>query len=144
MAKINKKKLATGIGAGLLAAGAVAAAGYYFYGSKDAKKHRDAASKWAVDMKKQVVSKAKKLKNIDAQDFAGIVDTVMKTYQGVKSINPTDLKNAAKELKANWKMVQAELKKAGSQDVSRAKVVAKRSVASGKKTIQKVSAKKPL
>jgi phage gp37-like protein len=137
MATTKKGNLGKKIGAGLLAAGAAAAAGYYFYGSKDGKKHRDAASKWAVDMKKQVMSQAKKLKNVDAQDFAGIVDTVMSTYQGVKSINPADLKNAAKELKANWKMVQSELKNASQKDVSRAKVVGKRVVASAKKTVKK-------
>ncbi len=38
--KISRRKIATGIGAGLAAAGAAAAAGYYLYGSKNAKKHR--------------------------------------------------------------------------------------------------------
>ena len=134
----KKGNTGTKIGAGLLAAGAAAAAGYYFYGSKDAKKHRQIASKWATGMKKEIVREAKKLKSIDAQDFADIVDTVMSTYQGVRSIDPADLKRAANELKANWKMVQSELKNAGRKDISRAKVVVKRSVASGKKTVKKV------
>ena len=42
------------IGAGLLAA---AAAGYYFYASKDAEKHRKIAQKWATDL--TAVDKAK-------------------------------------------------------------------------------------
>jgi hypothetical protein len=141
MAKINKQKLAKGIGAGLVVASAAAAAGYYFYGSKDAKKHRQAAAKWATDMKKEVIREAKNLKKLDAQDFADIVDTVTTTYQGVKSINPADLKRAANELKANWKMVQQELKKEGRGDLSRAKTIAKRSVTRGKRTVKKVAKK---
>ncbi len=43
--KTNKGKIAAEIGAGLLAAGAAAAAGYYLYGSKNAKKHRKTAAK---------------------------------------------------------------------------------------------------
>ncbi len=38
--RTSGRKIATGIGAGLAAAGAAAAAGYYLYGSSNAKKHR--------------------------------------------------------------------------------------------------------
>ena len=40
MAKSSKGKVVAEVGAGLVAAGAAAAAGYYLYGSKNAKKHR--------------------------------------------------------------------------------------------------------
>lgn len=70
MKKENAGKTEMKVGAGLAAAAAVAAAGYYFYGSKNAKGHR---------------------------------------------------KVAAKELKANWKMVQREVKSTVRKSVSRAK-----------------------
>jgi hypothetical protein len=130
MAEVKKGKgsSVSKIGAGIIAAGAVAAAGYYFYGSKDAKKHRQVVTKWATDMKKQVMRKTKDLKNLNAQDFAKVVDTVMSTYEGVKSINAADLKQAAKELKANWKTVKSELEKQGKVSVSRAKSTVKKVV----------------
>ena len=43
--RTSKGKIATEIGAGLAAAGAAAAAGYYLYGSKNAKKHRKTVAK---------------------------------------------------------------------------------------------------
>ncbi|TSC65011.1 MAG: hypothetical protein G01um101491_66 [Parcubacteria group bacterium Gr01-1014_91] len=43
--KTSKRKLAAEIGVGLAAAGAAAAASYYLYGSKNAKKHRKVAVK---------------------------------------------------------------------------------------------------
>lgn len=43
--KASKGKIAAEIGAGLLAAGTAAAASYYLYGSKNAKKHRAVAAK---------------------------------------------------------------------------------------------------
>lgn len=137
----KKTQLATKIGAGLVVAGAAAAAGYYFYGSKNAKKHRQIAAKWASNMKNEVVREAKSLKTLNAQDFAGIVDTVASSYQGVKSINAADLKRAVNELKSNWKLVQSEMKKGGRGDVSRAKAIAKRSIVRGKKTVRRVSRK---
>ncbi|MFM2330868.1 MAG: hypothetical protein RLZZ26_375 [Candidatus Parcubacteria bacterium] len=137
MAQIEKGNLGKKIGAGLLVAGAAAAAGYYFYGSKDAKKHRQTATKWASDLKKEVVRKAGDVKKMDAKGFGRIVDTVASTYNGVRSIDAADLRRAVKELKTNWKMVQREVMHAGSKDISRAKVVGKRVVASAKKTVKK-------
>ncbi len=43
--KISKGKVVAEIGAGLAAAGAAAAAGYYLYGSKNAKKNRKMVAK---------------------------------------------------------------------------------------------------
>ena len=137
----NKGKIAAEIAAGLIAAGAVAAAGYYFYGSKNAKKHRGAAVKWANDMKREVIREAKRVKNIDAKDFAKVVDTVAGTYRGVRSINAADLKRAANELKTNWKMIQHEAGQETRQSVSGAKRIGKRAVARSKKTVKKVARK---
>ena len=135
--KTSKGKIALEIGAGLAAAGA-AAAGYYFYGSKQAKKHRKIAAKWAGDMKKEVIREAKRAKNMNAKDFAKIVDAVAGTYRGVASVNAADLKRAANELKSNLKMVQREIQQTSRKSVSHAKVVGKRVLARGKKTVKKI------
>lgn len=122
----NMKKTAMGIGAGLVAAGAAAAAGYYFYGSQGAKKHRKTAVKWAADMKKEVIKEAKKLKQTGPKAFATIVDRVAKTYQGARSVDVAEVKRAAKELKANWDMIQRETKRTARKAVTRAKATVKR------------------
>ncbi len=119
-------KTLMGVGAGLVAAGAAAAAGYYFYGSKNAKSHRNAAAKWVGDMKKEVVKEAKRLENVDPKAFAAIVDRVAKTYQGARSVNIEDVKRAATELKANWDMIQKEVKGTVRKGVSRAKKAVKK------------------
>ena len=117
-----------GVGAGLVAAGAAAAAGYYFYGSKSAKKHRKVAAKWAMDMKEEVVKEVKHLEKANPKAFVAIVDRVAKTYAGARSINGEEVKRAAKELKANWDLVQKETKRAVRNGVSHAKKVAKKAV----------------
>lgn len=135
---ISKGKIAAGIGAGLVAAGAAAVAGYYYYGCKAAKKHRKIAAKWANDLKNEVVREAKGLKNINPKNLAKVVDAVANTYRGVRSINAADLKRAANELKSNVRMIQREIQQAGRTSVSRAKVVGKRSLARGSKTVKKI------
>lgn len=131
--------IAAEIGAGVLAAGAAAAAGYYFYGDKKAKKHRQAASKWAKGLKNQVVKEAKTLSKMSEKDMAKIVDRAAAVYAGVRAVNQDDLKRAANELKRNWKHVQAEVaavrakrapKKAAKKSVKKAvKKAAKKSTA---------------
>ena len=128
-------KVAAEIAAGLIAA---AAAGYYFYGSSKAKNHRKIAAAWATKMKKEVIRDASRLKDISSRDFGKVVDTVADTYRGVRSIDATDLKRAAQELKSNWDIVQREIEKTGKRDLSRAKVVGKATLARTKKTVTKV------
>ncbi|MEO6536586.1 MAG: hypothetical protein ABIT47_02765 [Candidatus Paceibacterota bacterium] len=122
------------VGAGVLAAAAAAGAGYYFYGDKNAKKHRASASKWAKDMKNDVVKEAKKVKKLDQKAIATIVDRASAAYSTVRSIDKKNLASAATELKKNWKEVQREIASAGK---SATKSV-KKTVASAKKSVKKV------
>ncbi len=120
------------IGAGVLAAVAAAsAAGYYFYGTKDAKKHRNATQKWAKGLKNDVVREAKKLKDLDEKAIAVVVDTAAKAYKGLDDVTPGDLRAAVTELKSNWESVKKELRGA-----------AKKATTSAKKTAKKAAPKK--
>ena len=114
------------IGAGVLAA--AGAAGYYFYGSDGAKKHRAAAAKWTKNLKNDVVKRAKKLPKIDAKTLAVIVDEAASAYQNARGVSREDLAGAAKELKKHWNRVAAELQKPRSA----AKAVKKGRAAVGK------------
>lgn len=130
------------IGAGVLAAAAAAGAGYWFYGDKDAKKHRKAASKWAKDMKRDVVKSAKKLKRLDQKAMARIVDEAAAMYEGVRSVDRKDLRAAAAELKRNWEAVKGEVRGGVRKVKKAAKRVAKKTTKKAvKKTVKKAAKK---
>lgn len=128
--------LALEVGAALAAAGA-AAAGYYFYGDKNAKKHRQAATKWARSMKADVVAEAKKLKKLDRAAMIAVVNKATQAYQQAKNVDKDDLKAAAAELKKNWRMVEAEIRNAVAKKPAPKKAAPKKA---GKKAVKKKSA----
>ena len=120
------------VGAGVLAAVAAAgAASYYFYGAKDAKKHRNATQKWAKGLKNDVVREAKKLKKLDEAAMAAIVDQAARAYKGLDDVTPGDLRAAVGELKSNWDKIRKELRS-----------TAKKATTSVKKTVKKAAPKK--
>ena len=134
----GKKKMskleAVEIGAGVLAAVAAAgAAGYYFYGTKNAKKHRQATAKWATGLKKDVLKEAKKLKKLDEAAIAAIVDNAAKAYKGMQEVTPAELKAAAAELKGNWNKLKKEMAPSPAAKKAVKKVV--------KKTVKKATKK---
>jgi uncharacterized protein HemX len=130
--KVSSTRTALEVGAALAAAGA-AAATYYFYGDKSAKKHRQAATKWAKGIKADVLNEASKLKKLDRAAVTAIVNQATEAYQQIKTIDKKDLKTAAAELKKNWRMVEAEIRGLTTKKVA-PKKVAKKAV---KKTVKK-------
>ena len=121
----NKKA----IGAGMLAAAATAAgaaAGYYFYASKNAKKNRKVAAKWASDLQKDVIKRAGALQRIDRAAVAKIVEQSARAYQGLRDLDRGEVERAAKELKSNWKKIAGELTKAKTSTKGAARRIAKR------------------
>jgi len=135
--------IAAEVGAGVLAAAAAAGAGYYFYGSKQAKKHRHAASAWAKGMKRDVVKQAKKLKKIDQAAMAAIIDEAASAYVGARGVGAEDLRLAASELKNNWQLIRRELGGA-TKRVGKAvkKAAAPKKAAKTKKSVKKAAPKK--
>lgn len=121
------------LGKGVLAAAALAAAGYYFYASKDAKKNRQVAAKWAGEFKKDVVKRAKALKNVDRAAVAAIVEQSARAYKGVRELDRGEVERAAKELKKNWQKIANELKKGSASAVKGAKKAGKRAAGAVKK-----------
>jgi hypothetical protein len=127
------------VGAGIAAVGAAAAAGYYFYASKDAKKHRREAAKWAGGFKDEVIREAKRMGDLDARSVARAVDSAVLTYEGLRGIDRSELARAARELKANWERVQSDVMKAGKRGATRAKrSVKKAAKKAGKKAAKAV------
>ena len=98
------------IGAGVLAAVAAAgAAGYYFYGTKNADKHRHAASVWAKGLKRDAMKQMKTLEKIDAKTVAAAVENAAAAYRGMRGVADSDVDMAVRELKKNWTMLQKEM-----------------------------------
>src|SRR3989338_3474085 len=105
---------AVGIGAGVLAAGAAIAAGYYFYASKDAKKHRKIVADWALDFKKEVLKEVSKIKKVGKAPMMQAIDKATKLYEVGRNINREDIAIAAKELKGNWETLLQEVRKSAT------------------------------
>ena len=129
MADTGKGRLTKGV----LAAAALAAAGYYFYASKNAKKNRQVAAKWAADMKRDVGKRARALKNVDRAAVAAIVEQSARAYKGIRGLDRGEVERAAKELKKNWQKIAAEMKKGGASVRGAAKRVATRGKAALKR-----------
>ena len=134
----NNSKTGTGLKVAAAVAGA-AAAGYYFYASKDAKNHRKIAAKWATEMKSEVMKKAKALKNVDRKTYESIVTNAQKAYVGIKSMDRAEVERAAKELKSNWDLVAKEFGKNASAAKKTVKTAAKKSVKTVKKAAKKMA-----
>ena len=133
------------IGAAALAVAAAAGATYYFYGDKQAKKHRAAATKWAKGLKSEVLAEAKKLKNIDKAAMIAVVNKAAEAYKDVRTVDRTDLRAAAAELKKNWRNIEAEIRGITSTRASNPKKTTTKATpkkSAGKKTVAKKAAPK--
>lgn len=124
-----------GLAAGAVVAGiAAAAAGYYFYMSKDAKKHRKIVADWAGDFKKEVVKDVKALSHVSQETVMEVIDNAVEVYKKTRNIGENELMQAANELKENWDKLQ----KSGKKVTKRAK----KTVAKVKKVVKKTTKKK--
>lgn len=137
--KVAKRKVSrgtkVGIGAAVAGAAAAAAAGaYYFYGSKNAAKHRKQAKGWMNSAKKDVQSAIKKVnKEITKADYEKLVNQAMKKYHKLSSTSTAEVNSLARELKKEWTKIK---KRAATPKKRTTKKTAKR------KTTKRKTAKK--
>lgn len=103
-----KKNSTTGLA--VLGAAALAGAGAYFlYGSKYAKKNRQKVKSWALKAKAEVLEQVEKVRELDTDQYKGVVDDVVARYKGVQGVTERELKALGNELKSYW----SDLVKAG-------------------------------
>jgi len=117
----KQTKIAAGVGAGLAAATA-AGLGYYFYASKNAKKNRRIAARWASGLKSDVVKQAKRIRDLDRDTVLAAVEKAAKGYEAVRGVDTREIKRAVQELKTHWKDIAKE---AGASFGTKAKKKAK-------------------
>jgi hypothetical protein len=126
-AKKSNNAKAWGIGGALTAATLAAAAGAYLLSDK---KTKSQAKKWVAEARKEVVKNAKVAKKLGEKEKARVVDEAMKHHAALENLTAGDVIKAGKELKAEWKKIQAEAKKM-------AKVSALKKAAAKKKPVHK-------
>jgi hypothetical protein len=105
---------ALGIAAGV----AAVAAGYYFYG-KGGKAHRKQAMDWMEKAKADVLEKIEKMKDVTETTYHKVVDQVLSKYKLVKDIDPVELQNFGKELKAHWAQISKQALKLSAKTVTK-------------------------
>ncbi len=110
--KITKRGSSTKaweIGGAVTAAAIAAAAGAYLLSDK---KTKAKTKKWVHDAKKKIVEHAKTAKKLGEKEYGRIVEQAIKHYGSMEKLSAADLIKAGKELKGEWKKIQAEAKKA--------------------------------
>jgi hypothetical protein len=95
------------IGVGVAAGVAAALAGAYLMYSKQAEPQRKQAKAWVSKARKDVAREVGKLKNISAGEYGRIIDKAMERYSAFKEVNAPEIAKTARELKAEWKNIQA-------------------------------------
>ncbi len=99
---------------GLAALAVTAVAGAYLFMSKEGTKNRKKVKGWMLKAKGEVLEKVEKLegyKEVDEDKYMAVVDTVMKKYKNLKSVNSKEAITLARDLKAQWHEIAKDAKK---------------------------------
>ncbi len=124
------EKVAMGVGVAALAA---AAAGMYFlYGTDKGKKQREALKGWMFKMKGEVMDRMEKMEDVSEGAYNNIVDTVARSYQGIKNIDKSEVKELADDLKKHWSKIKKHIATGGASKKS----TKRKSPAKSKKTAE--------
>jgi hypothetical protein len=100
-------KVAVGAGIGALALAGVAGA-YFLYG-KDGAKNRKKVKAWGLKAKAEVLEKIEKAKDMGADEYHMLIDTVADKYSKMKDMDPAEIVAFAKEMKGHWGTMKKHL-----------------------------------
>ena len=123
--KNNDGKIAAGVGLGIGMLAALSAGAYYLYGTKEGAKRRLKIRGWMLKAKGEIMEKMESLKEVNEKNYNALVETVMKKYQGVKNIDPAEVKATVSDLKKHWKNIKRHIDAAGKPKSKRKSVVKK-------------------
>jgi hypothetical protein len=137
----DNQKISIGVG---LTAAAVAAAGTFFlYGSKGASKNRKAVKSWVLKAKAEVLEKLETAKEMSADEYMQLIDTVGGAYAGLKEASKVDISTFKKEMKEHWNKIEktaAPKKKAVKKAVAKVVKEVTKAAAPAKKAAAKKAA----
>ena len=136
----------TTMAVGAAAAAAVAAAGaYWFYGTKDASKHRKSARGWMLRARGEVLDAVEaaisKAGEIDKETYAKIVEGVLSTYQKSTNATSDEMLQVTRDMQAMWQHMQKARKFAAPKKAAK-KGAAKKGGAKKAGVAKKTGAKK--
>lgn len=138
----DTQKISLGVG---LTAAAVAAAGTFFlYGSKGASKNRKAVKSWVLKAKAEVLEKLETAKEMSADEYMQLIDTVGGAYAQIKDASKVDIASFKKEMKEHWNKIEktaAPKKKAVKKAVAKVVKDVTSAAAPAKKVAKKAAAK---
>jgi hypothetical protein len=130
MATRKNKHLGAELGAGAVAAAALALAGGYVLWERMGKTKQAKVKMWAANARKDAVRKLAMAKHMSETEYNRIVEQAVKHYGTLAQINKPELAKVATDMKAEWKRIQAQAKllakemqkeKAASRKPARAK-----------------------
>ncbi|HVO28744.1 MAG TPA: hypothetical protein VMT81_02055 [Candidatus Paceibacterota bacterium] len=132
-AKATNKNLGLKIGAGALAAAALAAAGGYVLWENMDKGKRAKLKTWAVKARKDAIREFARAKRMSEGDYKQIVDRVTSHYAALHHVNQAELAKTAANLKAEWKRIQKQAQAIAARRAGGAKK---------RKTVKRTAAKR--
>lgn len=94
------------IGVGLTAAAVAAAGTFFLYGSKGASKNRKVVKSWALKAKAEVLEKLETAKEMSADEYMQLIDTVGGMYASAKDASKVDIATFKKEMKEHWNKIE--------------------------------------
>lgn len=97
------------VGIVLAGVAAASAGAYYFLGTKEGKKTKKQIENAATKVKKEVLSKIKILKEVDAPKYKEAVLGVVKKYQKIAKEHEPEIKKAKKEMLSHWKNIKKHI-----------------------------------
>lgn len=107
MQKTNTKKSNAGaIIASLAGITAAAIGSYYLYGHKNAEKNRAKIKSWMFKAKGDVLEEFEKVEDVTESTYMKVVDTVLKKYNELKTINPEELEAFLEEMRGHWEGIK--------------------------------------
>ena len=111
-AKSNIGKVVT-VSAGVAA---IAAASYFFLGSKG-KKNRKMTKAWMIKMKGDVVEKMESMQDVTQEKYDALVDAAGSAYAKVAD-SKDEVASLAKEIKSHWKTISKKATKKITKKIS--------------------------
>ncbi len=91
------------VGAGVLTAAALAAAGAYLLSTKG---QRAKAKAWAVKARKEVAANVRRARTMSQAEYKRVVDQAMKRYGSLSNANKAELLRAAQDMKSEWQNIK--------------------------------------
>lgn len=108
--KAGKTFATKAVGTGLAAVAAAAIAGTYFlYGAKSASKHRKQVKAWSLKAKGEILEQLEKLSTVNEATYHKVIKQVASKYKTLKRLDAKDVVEFAEELQDHWKDIAKEI-----------------------------------